>query len=554
MTLDDGDELASGNHRAVALAWTLFALVLVHLANALKTSAKGRRRNRRAVLGSSSSSTVREARAGTVLGFYHPSSADGGGGERVLFAAIAAAQRRAREGRESDGNGNGNGNGNGRGRGNHGNRDEDGDDDLASSRRDVVCCVYSSAASTGETTDGGDAVVDGAGLIARAEEKFGIALEGPIKVVRLTRERWARAETHRRCTIFGQFVGSAWLGFEALWAFTPDVFIDTIGHASTYPIAKYLFGCRTAAYVHYPTVSSDMIERVASGRLMYNNSARFTSSKMLTGLKILYYRAFAVVYRWCGKSCSCVMVNSTWTKGHIDELWGVDSRVVYPPCNVEDLSTLQLTRPRLSAKGQPVKKDKAALRVVSVGQFRPEKAHVMQLAAWKAMKKSKNRTQKMDNAVLVFVGSCRDDADRERLADIQQSVKDLELADSVQFLVDASYEQVKRELSRASVGIHTMIDEHFGICIVEYMAAGAVPVAHASGGPLLDIVRDQPDGFTGFTADSVEEYAEILGHLLSMRRSEREEIAARARERSKLFSETKFSAGFIDSLIATRVL
>ena len=61
-------------------------------------------------------------------------------------------------------------------------------------------------------------------------------------------------------------------------------------------------------------------------------------------------------------------------------------------------------------------------------------------------------------------------------------MKDLELADSVQFLVDASYEQVKRELSRASVGIRTMIDEHFGICIVEYMAAGAVPVAHASGG------------------------------------------------------------------------
>ena len=67
----------------------------------------------------------------------------------------------------------------------------------------------------------------------------------------------------------------------------------------------------------------------------------------------------------------------------------------------------------------------------------------MQLAAWKAMKKSKNRTQKMDNAVLVFVGSCRDDADRERLADIQQSVKDLELADSVQFLVDASYGKSK---------------------------------------------------------------------------------------------------------------
>lgn len=43
-------------------------------------------------------------------------------------------------------------------------------------------------------------------------------------------------------------------------------------------------------------------------------------------------------------------------------------------------------------------------------------------------------------------------------------------------------------LSRASIGLSTMIDEHFGINIVEYMAAGVVPVTHASGGPLNDIV------------------------------------------------------------------
>ena len=52
-----------------------------------------------------------------------------------------------------------------------------------------------------------------------------------------------------------------------------------------------------------------MIERVASGRLMYNNSARFTSSKMLTGLKILYYRvARARVYRWSRE----VVVRASW--------------------------------------------------------------------------------------------------------------------------------------------------------------------------------------------------------------------------------------------------
>lgn len=42
-----------------------------------------------------------------------------------------------------------------------------------------------------------------------------------------------------------------------------------------------------------------------------------------------------------------------------------------------------------------------------------------------------------------------------------------------------------------------MVDEHFGINVVEFMAAGAIPVAHASAGPLLDIVvpmDGQPTG------------------------------------------------------------
>ena len=33
-----------------------------------------------------------------------------------------------------------------------------------------------------------------------------------------------------------------------------------------------------------------------------------------------------------------------------------------------------------------------------------------------------------------------------------------------------------------------MVDEHFGISVVEYMAAGAIPIAHNSGGPSTDIV------------------------------------------------------------------
>lgn len=33
-----------------------------------------------------------------------------------------------------------------------------------------------------------------------------------------------------------------------------------------------------------------------------------------------------------------------------------------------------------------------------------------------------------------------------------------------------------RLLGSAVAGIHSMIDEHFGISVVEYMAAGAIPI------------------------------------------------------------------------------
>ena len=73
-------------------------------------------------------------------------------------------------------------------------------------------------------------------------------------------------------------------------------------------------------------------------------------------------------------------------------------------------------------------------------------------------------------------------------------------------MVNAPFSTILYWLSRASVGLSTMVDEHFGINIVEFMvslnrtryffirnflflqAAGVIPVTHASGGPLTDIV------------------------------------------------------------------
>jgi hypothetical protein len=48
-----------------------------------------------------------------------------------------------------------------------------------------------------------------------------------------------------------------------------------------------------------------------------------------------------------------------------------------------------------------------------------------------------------------------------------------------------------------------MWNEHFGISVVEMMAAGLVVVAHNSGGPSMDIVTPYEDKATGIYETSV---------------------------------------------------
>lgn len=81
-----------------------------------------------------------------------------------------------------------------------------------------------------------------------------------------------------------------------------------------------------------------------------------------------------------------------------------------------------------------------------------------------------------DNAVLAaqlrIVGGCHRAAEKSRLAGLRQLAQDLGLQDCVEFLPNALYEDISSLLGGAVGGLHTMLDEHFGISIVEYMAAG----------------------------------------------------------------------------------
>lgn len=74
-----------------------------------------------------------------------------------------------------------------------------------------------------------------------------------------------------------------------------DIFIDTTGYAFTLPIFKYVAACKTGCYVHYPTITVEMLRRVANRTTTYNNRNLIARSPFLTTGKLMYYRLFAWV-------------------------------------------------------------------------------------------------------------------------------------------------------------------------------------------------------------------------------------------------------------------
>lgn len=116
---------------------------------------------------------------------------------------------------------------------------------------------------------------------------------------------------------------------------------------------------------------------------------------------------------------------------------------------------------------------------MSVGQFRPEKDHPLQLQAMYELRSLLINDEKLWNKLrLVIVGSCRDKEDMERMTNMRDLSKHLSLENSVEFKVNISYQELVQCYQMAKIGLHTMWNEHFGISIVECMAAGLIMVAN----------------------------------------------------------------------------
>ncbi|TIC08688.1 UDP-Glycosyltransferase/glycogen phosphorylase [Wallemia mellicola] len=323
---------------------------------------------------------------------------------------------------------------------------------------------------------------------------------------------------------------------------------DTMGYAFTYPIVRLInWNTRIIAYTHYPTISTDMVSRVEHRYENVTNSQAIASSKLLSRGKLFYYKALIRAYTSCLKVCDVNMANSSWTANHLRKLIKRDVKIVYPPCD-----TVALREFPLGGRQKTI---------LCVAQFRPEKAHATQIEALKELQES-NSVHK--NAKLILLGSARNQDDLKRVETLKALAKSLGVESNVQFIVNASFDDLLYNLSTASIGINTMIDEHFGINVVEYMASGLIPLAHASAGPLLDIIVDYNGERTGMSDSStliyfliilgyhgrdVKDFAQRIDEIFSLDSNKDLEMRQRARNSVvERLSDKKFNEDFLQVL------
>jgi alpha-1,2-mannosyltransferase len=113
--------------------------------------------------------------------------------------------------------------------------------------------------------------------------------------------------------------------------------------AFSFPVARFIGGCKVGCYVHYPTISTDMLAAVASRKTAHNNASAIASSPLRSAIKLIYYRMFAAAYAMVGRRASVIMANSSWTAGHVEAIWGSEGIArVYPPCNTVGFQALPL--------------------------------------------------------------------------------------------------------------------------------------------------------------------------------------------------------------------
>lgn len=213
-----------------------------------------------------------------------------------------------------------------------------------------------------------------------------------------------------------------------------DILIDTFSNA--------ILPATNIAYIHHP-----LLRRIEIGAPSWRNKTYFLPYQSLLKLR--------------RNSDKLVLANSNFTAKAIKTETGLYSYVLYPSVSSEILNHNQDDF------------NKGRNNTVTT---------VSRIAVAKNLKIIP-QIAKLTNKEISFniVGLLDSEA---TLISLIRQIKDLKLSDRVKIHTNVKREQLRNLLLNTKVYLHTTINEHFGISIVEAMSSGCIPVVHNSGGPM----------------------------------------------------------------------
>jgi len=215
-----------------------------------------------------------------------------------------------------------------------------------------------------------------------------------------------------------------------------------------------------------------------------------------------------------------IIYNSKFTLENSKNNWPKKSEVIYPPVKIDEI--------------KPLEKKKYILSVGRFFGYLRDKKHQVLIETFKKISKNK----KAKGWSLHLVGSASL-GDQEYIDELKKIAKGF----PINFYPNLKYDELIKLYGQSSIYWHALgfgeTDptkmEHFGISTVEAMAGGCVPVVIGQGGQ-TEIIEEGKSGLLWNNLDKLEKFTYTLINNAEFQK----ELASKARERAKKFSQEEF--------------